>query len=368
MTQLELFELAHEMWCGPGCTRTTACEFLHYPRVPSKPGLLRVTRPPYNRGNAHLFVVAGGDRYLPGIPQLHEVNLWDHLPGILARDGTDVDYTCWSRKGDTSAADVIRYCARDAVQWAAIWCGERQPSHQAFLEYLLLNASADDLCVPPLDLVHGNYRVYGRTLADIVRAMDKEGWGYDAVLALLSIVRLYLFQYTEKLDHVAGRGLCNGLRTVGGAWDAIMFHMMSGNTFGVGLGVASTMGAGPCRRSWLLDGGFGNATSMNLAKSLISVEGHDLHHPTGDDAAKQTAYRSFYLDIIGELTASGAPEPLVYFARAGFDFVPLGDRYRERRRSERFPLRPAVAVELREVFGDEPCDEWLEGRFRAATA
>lgn len=86
----------------------------------------------------------------------------------------------------------------------ACWCGERFDADPLGLHYIAFATIIDDICIPPLDLVQGRFRMYGRSVPDLVRAMDTAGWGRDAVHALLSLVRQAIFQYAEKMDYLPG--------------------------------------------------------------------------------------------------------------------------------------------------------------------
>ncbi|AJT63910.3 hypothetical protein T261_2226 [Streptomyces lydicus] len=377
-TTTELLESAHSMWCGPTCSQTAACTFLHYPRSAPAPSVPRSARSRYNKDTADLFFLMGGDGYMAGTPQTHETNLWPLMSAVAARidagEGTRIDYSDWAKKNDSMAAEVVAYVCRDSIQWAANWCGERYAEQPTFLHYVALTTICDDICIPPLDLVRERFRMYGRSVGDIVAAMDEQGWGHDAVHALLALVRQYLCQYAEKLDHTPtpGRaGLHARLNNSSGVWDAAIYRTHSANTYGCLIGVARLYDSGPASSTWLLDSSICDAISMDLCKSAMDVYRLDAHQPTASEqlaSRRQTAYHSVYLDLIDDLVASGAHDALVHFGRAGFLFVQTQDRYHERRLGRRIPLRSAVSARLRGLFGAEPVDSWTEQRFQAQRA
>ncbi len=371
----ELLELSHAMWCGPVCASTSGCGYLHYPRREPRPGIPRSRRSPYNKDTADLFFLMGGGGYAAGTAKTHERDLWPVLREAAAQadagEGARIDYTDWGRKNDTTAADIAMYTCRDTLQWAANWYGERYADQPAFLHYVGVSTVCDDLCIPPLDLVQGRFRMYGRTVGDIISALDDQGWGHDAVHALLALVRQYLFQYAEKLDFVSGRersSMHSRLNDSAGVWDAVIYHTYSGNPYGCLLGVARLWDAGPCSNTWLTDAAICDGISMDLCKSAMGIYQLDLYQPTADEhraQQRQTAYQSVYLDLIDDLVASGAPDALVHYAHAGFLFVQTQERYHERRIGHRIPLRPALTAHLSNIFGDEPVDPFVEQRFQA---
>jgi hypothetical protein len=374
----ELLDSAHAMWCGPTCHRDQACTFLHYPRARPAPGIPRTRRSPYNKDTADLFFLMGGEGYAPGTPTAHEMDFWSVLrPATALADrgaGARIDYTDWARKDDPTAAQIACCAARDAIQWTANWNGERYAEQPAFLHYVALSTICDDLCIPPLDLVSGRFQLYGRSVGDVIAALEEQGWGRDALHALLALVRQYVFQYAEKLDFAragGSGGLHARLNEADGVWDAVLYRTHSANTYGCVIGAARLGRAGPCTTQWLLDSAICDAVSMDLCKSALDVYQHDLHQPTADERRarrRETAYHSVYLDLIDDLVAGGAPDAVVHFGHAGFLFVQIQERYHERRAGRRLPLRPALAERLGTLFGDEPVNSWTEQRFQAARA
>ncbi|WP_147465207.1 hypothetical protein [Streptomyces sp. 1114.5] len=293
---------------------------------------------------------------------------------VDAGEGTRIDYSDWAKKGDTTAAEVVAYACRDTLQWMATWCGERYASQPAVLHYVALSTICDDICIPPLDLVRGDFRMYGRSAADVVAAMDEQGWGHDAVHALLALVREYFFQYVEKLDHAPTNGqvgLHAQLNDSPSAWDASVYRMNSANNYGCSIGLARICDTGPASFSWLMDSSIADAISMDLAKSALDVYRLDVHQPTANQqlaSRRQRAYHSIYLDLIDDLVASGAHDSLVHYGRAGLLYVPIMERYHERRLGSRVPVQPAVSAQLSSLFGDEPVDPSTEQRYQAQRA
>ncbi len=373
-TTTELLVTAHRMWCGPGCRSTEDCTFLHYPRTVPLPGLPQVHRSRYNKDTAELYGLMGGAGYAVGTAQRHETDLWPLLLEAMGRAdagaGAAIDYTDWARKGDRSAAEVAAYACRDTLQWAAVWLGEEYARVPAYLHYVALSTVVDDLCVPPLDLVSGRFRLYGHSVGSVIAALEGEGWRHDAVHALLSLVRESVYQYAEKVDHAAagGAGLHARLNDSAGVWDACVYRMHSANNYGCGVVVARVCGTGPVTFGWLMDSGMADAISMDLAKSALDVYRLDAHQPTAGPrpaGLRQQAYHSVYLDLIDDLVRSGAPEGLVHYGRAGLLYVQMMERYHERRLDHRVPLRPPMAARLRELFGEEPVEASVGNRFRA---
>lgn len=376
----ELLHRSHELWCGADCDRDTACSFLHYVRNPMKADRPATTRSRYNKHTAHLYAVMGGDGYAGPVAQCHEVNVWPLLEKVTERwdavqargGGTPEHYSDWTKKRDTEAADTVSRACRDTIQWMACWCGERFDADPLGLHYIAFATVIDDICIPPLDLVQGRFHMYGRSVPDLVRAMDAAGWGRDAVHALLSLVRQAIVQYAEKMDFPPGDehvGLQAALNDSPNMWDGVMFRGNTGNAYGTAIMVARNSATGPVSFPWLMDSAICDCLSMDLCKSALGIYSTDDHQPTSSTHRadeRKASYRSIYLDLIDDLVFAGAPEPLVHFGRSGFLFVQIQDRYQERRQGRRFPLAPPMLRELERLFGEEPTDEWLDEAFTAA--
>jgi hypothetical protein len=376
----EMLHLAHDFWCGSDCARDTACTFLHYPRNGVNTTVPQTTRSRYNKQTAHLYGVMGEGGYAGPVPQYHEVNVWPLLDKVLERwdaagerrGRIPAHYSDWTKKHDAEAADTVSRACRDTVQWMACWCGEDYDADPLGLHYIAFATIIDDICIPPLDLVRGHFRMYDRTVGDLMREMDAAGWGHDAVHALLSLVRQAIVQYAEKMDFRPGEtqvGLHEALNSSPNMWDGVIFRGNTGNAYGTAIMVVRNSGAGPVSFPWLMDSAICDCLSMDLSKSALGVYSVDNHQPTSNDRrseSRKASYRSIYLDLIDDLVFTGAPESLVHFGRSGFLFVQLQDRYQERRRGKRFPLAPPMLRELTRLFGEKPTDEWLDEAFAAA--
>jgi hypothetical protein len=374
----ELLESAHVLWCGPGCAQSWECTFLYHSRIAPTAAPPRSVRSRYNKETAILFPVMGGLGYAPGTSKAHEVNVWPFMQAIVVRTdaegGANQDYADWSKKHETTAATAVSCACRDTIQWMATWCGERYDHQPVALHYIAFSTICDDLCIPPLDLVSGRFRMYGRSIGDLASAMDSQGWGRDGVHALLSLVRQYIVQYVEKVDFgwsPARVGLHARLNEAAALWDAILYRTHTANTYGAAIVVGRVCESGPSSFTWLMDSAICDALSMDLCKSAMDVYQYDDHQPTAgtrDPQHREAAYHSVYLDLIDDLVFSGAPDTLVHFGRAGFLFVQLLDRYLERRSGYRVPIRPAMAARLRRLFGEAPTDHRLDERVRQRSA
>ncbi|RSM52207.1 hypothetical protein DMH03_40700 [Amycolatopsis sp. WAC 01376] len=229
------------------------------------------------------------------------------------------------------------------------------------MRYIALTTVVDDICVPPLDLLDGSFRIYGRCARDLVEAMEREGWGRDGTHVLLSLVRQYLMQYAEKVS----AGVHAELSRSAEVWDSVVYRTHTANTYAAAVVIARVTGCGPLTTGWIMDSAICDAISMDLCKSATQVYQQDDHQPTRGplEAMRHIGYHSAYLDLMDDLVYTGAPEPLVHFGRAGFLFVQLQDRYQERAAGRRFPIRPAMARLLRSLFGDAPTDTRLDKLF-----
>lgn len=375
----QLLHRTHELWCGTRCDRTTACTFLHYPRDPVAAVHPATTRSRYNKQTAHLYTVMGADGYVGPVAQCHRINVWPLLEKVVEQwdtSGGRLDefpehYSDWTKKRDASAADTVSRACRDTIQWMACWCGEQYGADPLGLHYIAFATILDDICIPPLDLLSGRFRMYGRSVRDLVRAMDEAGWGRDAVHALLSLIRQAIVQYAEKMDFRPGDehvGLHDELKNSPDMWDGVIFRGNTGNAYGTAIMVARNSDTGPVSFPWLMDSAVCDCLSMDLCKSTLGIYSVDNHQPTSNghrSEKRKASYRSIYLDLIDDLVFTGAPEPLVHFGRSGFLFVQIQDRYQERRHGKRFPLAPPMARELKRLFGDVPTDEWLDEAFHS---
>ncbi|KAF4631823.1 hypothetical protein G7Y89_g6307 [Cudoniella acicularis] len=357
-TNVELLRTSHLMWCGRSCAKDTSCHFLHYPRSDPLAAPARAERSRYCKDTAHLYNLMGGEGYIPGISRIHEVNIWPLLEAVLervdaARERNGLlhcDYTDWTKKKDSTAGQLTRNICRDTIQWMGNWCGADYATSIVGLHYIALTSIVDDMCIPPLDIVHGRFCMYGRSARDLVEVMVNEGWGRDAMHVLLSLVRQYLFQYVEKVDFDTGTdhiGLHAALSQFSAVWDSTVYRTYTANTYGAAVLVGRVTDSGPLTSTWLVDSAICDAISMDLAKSALRVYEQDNHIPTKAGATyqhrqaqaqaqtlerqRQIGYHSVYLDLIDDLVLSGAPDPIAHFGRSGFLFVQIQDRYLERR-------------------------------------
>ncbi|WP_338899207.1 hypothetical protein WBG99_29495 [Streptomyces sp. TG1A-60] len=322
----------------------------------------------------------GADGYTGPVAQYHQVNVWPLLEKVIERwdavgerrGRIPEHYSDWTKKHDAQAADTVARACRDTIQWMACWCGEDYGADPLGLHYIAFATVIDDICLPPFDLVDGRFRMYGRSVPDLMRAMDTAGWGRDAVHALLSLVRQSVFQYAEKMDFCPGDehvGLQAALNNSPNMWDGALFRGNTGNAYGTAIMVARSSATGPVSFPWLMDSAICDCLSMDLCKSALGIYSTDDHQPTSGTYRadeRKASYRSIYLDLIDDLVFTGAPEPLVHFGRSGFLFVQIQDRYQERRQGRRFPLAPPMVRELERLFGPVPTDAWLEEAFTAA--
>ncbi|MEV5508460.1 hypothetical protein [Streptomyces orinoci] len=373
----ELLHRAHALWCGHDCDQSPACTFLYYLRTPPAAARPSTVRPRYNKQTAHLYAVMGEGGYVGRVPQTHQVKVWPLLDAVVERwdaaarrhGGLPEHYADWTKKRDAHAADTVSRACRDTIQWTACWCGERYGVDPLGLRYVAFATILDDICIPPLDLVGGRFRMYGWSVRDLMRAMDTADWGRDGVHALLSLIRQSILQYAEKMDFHPGAehlGLHTELNGSTNMWDGVIFRGHTGNAYGTAITVARNSRVGPLSFTWLMDSAICDCLSMDLCKSAIGVYSADNHQPTSHkdrSADKKASYRSIYLDLIDDLVFSGAPEPLVQFGSSGFLFVPIQDRYQERRLGRRFPISPPMARELKRLFGETPTDAWLDEVF-----
>ncbi|KAF4592091.1 hypothetical protein GQ602_002390 [Ophiocordyceps camponoti-floridani] len=388
-TCIELLNRTHELWCGKSCPRDMSCTFLHYPRVKPPASSSRNVRLRYNKSTAHLFSVTSSDVYCVNTPQLHQHNFWPLLENAFhkvdqarARSGAlPVDYTDWSKKSNDSAGQMVRYMCRDVLQWTGCWVGEKCTSSECNManRYTAFAGIPDDMCIPPLDLVSGRLRLYGRTCRSLVEEMDEENWGRDGIHVLASLIRQYLVQYIEKVedhDSSKGKGIHDQLNDSSGVWDSTIFHTHTGNTYGVLIMVARLHDTGLLRNEWLWDSSVCNLISLDVSKSAMGIYTIDDFAPTairGESNADNTRrvhaersrkYRSLYSDLMDDLVYSNAPECIVNYAHSGFMYSLLGHRYAERRMGSRMPITPCMEEELRRIFGTEPVDAEVEDLYQ----
>ncbi|KAI1472046.1 uncharacterized protein F4812DRAFT_203198 [Daldinia caldariorum] len=400
-TYVELLHVTHSLWCGSSCSRDIECKFLHYkmtkPKAPKEPDPFLNHR--YNKCTAKYFTLMGGEGYEPGFPQEHRVNFWLALESALRRiDGTReqgdkflfCDYTDWTKKQNVSARQVAQCLCRDIIQWMAIWTGIDLKTSPLEMWLTAMITSPDDFCIPPLDVVHGKFRLYGRSLRDLVQAMVGANWGRDATHVLLGFVRQLLFQYVEKAEF---EGTVNGAagihaqtgRDADSVWDSVVLRTHTAGTYACMIIVSRMAGLGPLDERWVLGSSANSCVAMDLAKSAARIYHVDNHQPTlsfggqGKDKSTQqqqeqeqptpgerrrkVGYHSVYLDMMDDLVDAGCPELLLHVAGT-FLGVQLVHRYWERSLGYRIPIHRAMANAIRSIYGDDPTDARLDGLFR----
>ncbi|KAI1652514.1 hypothetical protein F4813DRAFT_308508 [Daldinia decipiens] len=386
-TYVELLHTAHSLWCGGSCSRSIECKFLHYrmpkSRAPEKPNLVPSHR--YNKHTANYFTLMGGEGYEPGFSQEHQVNFWPPLEAVLhridqAREKSSFlfcDYTDWTKKQDTSAKQTAQGLCRDIIQWLAIWTGIDLKTSPLSMWLTAMIASPDDFCIPPLDVVHQKFRLYGRSLRDLVQAMVNDNWGRDATHVLLDCIRQLIFQYAEKVEFEGTANSDTGIHAqmglhAEGIWDSIVLRTHSAGTYACMIIVSRIAGLGLLEENWVLGSSSNSCISMDLAKSAARIYQVDNHQPTisfGEksmqptlERRRKTGYHSVYLDMMDDLVSTGCPEPLLHVAST-FLGVQLVHRYWERSLGYRIPIHQAMADTLRSIYGDEPTDARLDGLF-----
>ncbi|KAI0378390.1 hypothetical protein F5Y04DRAFT_261924 [Hypomontagnella monticulosa] len=385
---LGLFHATHVMWCGDSCSRDLGCPFLHYTRPRSGPPTItnptQAPRHRYNKHTANLFTLMGGEGYQAGVSQKHRVNFWPLCEDVLqkvdqARERSGLlfcDYTDWTKKQDHCSEMTVRNACRDTVQWMAAWCGSEYNATQVGMRTVAAVTIPDDLCIPPLDLMHQRFRIYGLSLRDLIEEMVKEGWGRDATHILLATIRQYFVQYIEKVEFKDTINENDSFHTqisrTNEVWDSIVYRTHSANTYAtaviVGRGSVPTL-----QEDWLACCSINCCLSMDLAKSALSIYEQDNHMPTasfgipktrrGLHKQRKTRYHSVYLDLEDDIANNGCPELLAHFASSGFLYVQLHHRYLERGLGRRIPVHKPMAAVLHSKFGDKPTDAWLDGIF-----
>ncbi|KAI0850108.1 hypothetical protein F5Y00DRAFT_40581 [Daldinia vernicosa] len=387
-TYVELLHVAHSLWCGPSCSRSIACKFLHYKmpesRAPEEARLVPSHR--YNKCTANYFTLMGGEGYESGFSQEHQGNFWPPLEASLRRIDRArekggflfCDYTDWTKKQDTSAKQTAQSLCRDVIQWMAVWTGIDLKTSPLSVWLVAMLTSPDDICMPPLDVVHQKFRLYGRSLRNLVQAMVNDNWGRDATHVLLCSIRQLIFQYVEKVEFEGGAKSNVGIhaqmggRHAEGIWDSIVLRTHTAGTYACMIIVSRIAGLGLLKENWVLGSSSSACISMDLAKSAARIYHVDNHQPTvsfGEQNMQPTlerrrkiGYHSVYLDMMDDLVNTGCPEPLLHVSGT-FVAVQLVHRYVERSLGCRIPIHPAMADALRSIYGDEPTDARLDGLF-----
>jgi hypothetical protein len=343
----------------------------------------------YNSKTRGLFTFMGKAGEYSAVSQRHEINLWPLLESVLGlvdqgRKVNEVlpfDYTDWAQKKDASIDTILLASCRESLQWLACWLGKRYDASQLALQYTALATMSDDVCIPPLDLVHGKFRMFQMSAYDMIQQMQTNGWGRDATHVLLSLVLQYILQYAEKVEihqkedpRSRLHGVLSQSSTV---WDSTVYRARTADTLGVLICLARIEDTGTLPDSWFFEAGICNCIAMDLGKMTTRVYKHDMTRPTktivtNDRSEKQeesemsrrAKYHSLYLDLMDRLLDSGAPDIVPRFGSAGFLFAYMVDRYRERQAGRRIPISPLVEKQVAQLWGGKASDPWTEGLFR----
>ncbi|KAH8170321.1 hypothetical protein LIA77_09102 [Sarocladium implicatum] len=388
-TNVDLLNATHNLHCGPNCNKDISCEFLHYSRpsesVPKKETSLSV----YNTRTSGLFTFMGEAGQYIDVVQQHEVNLWPLLESVLdlvdkastGDQASHFDYSDWAQKHDANVESILLSSCRDSLQWFACWPGKDYDISHTTLHYTAFATVPDDLCIPPLDLVNGKFRMFKRSAYDMIHQMEAEGWGSDATAVLLSLVLEYLMQYAEKIeleqkDNPRAR-LHQAISRSSTIWDSTVYRARTGNADGVLVCMGRALGTGALPLSWLFEAGICCCIGMDIGKVSAGIYKHDVHRPTKTTVAnelndtqkeiemsRRSSYHSLYLDLMDRLLANDAPQHLLQVGCSGLLFIYKVDRYRERQAARRIPRSRQVDEDIVRIWGRTAADPWIESLFQ----
>lgn len=226
--------------------------------------------------------------------------------------------------------------------------------------YVAFSTIADDVLIPPADLVSGRFRFLGHSMSDIMAGLQhEEDVSADGVAYMTHcLIREYLLQYLEKIDPAIHEMLAGQTSAM------TQFRVFTANNFGAAVCVLTARGVPfPGVDDLAVEmSGVGDALSMDMGKEALgvlqgeptesTVAGAGVGSGAGagreqDRNRQKQELRWVYARCLEQLDRCPTASLLRQYATSGYYFVPLMDRYRERVRYVRVSLRPAQWEMLR---------------------
>ncbi|RAL00932.1 uncharacterized protein BO80DRAFT_355742 [Aspergillus ibericus CBS 121593] len=260
------------------------------------------------------------------------------------------DYTIFTEKNDTSIDIICLYTLRDVLQWWTFWAGSLNSTQDRWkLLYIAFGTIADDVMIPPIDVLNGTFRFLGHTLADVLAGLQSEHVNpHDLKFLEMCLWRQYIVQYLEKCDPSL-RTMLLGKTTL-----MTQFRIATANAAGTAVAVLAAMGT---QSRGVLDAvvemmGTGCCLSMDMAKEALGVlNGEGTETVAGERERLKRELRWVYVRCIERLNGVACAPVAKRYATSGLVYVFLMERYRERVSGVRVPISGALRAVLDGLVG-----------------
>lgn len=254
------------------------------------------------------------------------------------------DYSLHTGKGDVSVEEACAYTMRDAMHWWIHWQGKLDGHHWKQI-YGAFSTIPDDVMIPPQHLIDGSFRLLGNTLSDLLVGLRSENVHPDDIKFLeMCLWRQYVLQYLEKIDP--------GIRSILLSKMTLMtqFRNMTGNTHGAAVCILASRGI---RSQGVEDNAVemaavSDALSLDMAKEVLGVlQGESTETVAGNREQLKKELRWLYVRCLESLDSYPSAPILRRYATAGWHYVFIMDRYRERLQNNiRFPISAPLWAKL----------------------
>ncbi|OQE91113.1 hypothetical protein PENNAL_c0010G02189 [Penicillium nalgiovense] len=140
----------------------------------------------------------------------------------LIRDGTETTstfhrkhYSNLAHTNHTSADEVDRYAMRDALQWWRHWHRSLK-DHYWKLLYVAFSIIPEDVTVPPRNLLSGDFRLLGHSVAEMLNGLREENVRPQIIAFMeMCLLRQYIVQYLDKQDATVALLTANHKESIG---------------------------------------------------------------------------------------------------------------------------------------------------------
>lgn len=258
----------------------------------------------------------------------------------LIRDGTETTstfhrkhYSNLAHTNHTSADEVDRYAMRDALQWWRHWHRSLK-DHYWKLLYVAFSIIPEDVTVPPRNLLSGDFRLLGHSVAEMLNGLREENVRPQIIAFMeMCLLRQYIVQYLDKQESDI-----NSTLRLNPAFATNWGDIMA-NTLGA---TVALLTANHKESIGIIDTAVNMTSLMNILSMDLVSEATTIDICTPPSRDKKQRLKNeipgVYLKYIELLDLQPSSPLSSRSASSGLHFVPTMDAYRERVKHIRFPM------------------------------